>query len=124
MSLGKESTQPKALKCLKDEVIGKEAISPKHLEGRYYVEVQFIEHETEEGYEIGSYGMFCKTKKAALGACRIIDHTSPYRIIIQDMEPKTYRMLNGEDGCTTEDEDELQTSLEEFYSHQEMEVKR
>lgn len=33
------------------------------------------------------------------------------------MEPKTYRMLNGEDGCTTEDEDELQTSLEDFYSH-------
>jgi len=118
LSLGKEATEPAALRLLKKEVIVQEAVSPKHLEGRWYVEVQFIEHETEEGYEIGSYGLFAKTKKAALGAARIIDHTSPYRIIIQDMEPKTYRMLNGEDGCSTEDEDEFQTSLEEFYSHQ------
>ncbi len=75
MSLGPDATQPAALKLLKKEVIVQEAISPKHLEGRWYVEVQFIEHETEEGYHIGSYGLFAKTKKAALGAARIIDHT-------------------------------------------------
>ena len=116
MSLGKEATEPKALKRLKDEVIVSEAISPQHLQGRYYVEVQFIEGETEDGYQIGSYGMFVETKKQALGACRIIDYTSPYRIIIQDMEPKQYLLRYGEDGCSPDEE--FQTRLDEFFSQQ------
>lgn len=123
MSLGPDATQPAALRLLKKEVIVQEAISPKHLEGRWYVEVQFIEGQTDEGYEIGSYGMFVKTKKAALGAARIIDHTSPYRIIIQDLEPNVYHLVDGEDGCSsTDEEDELQTGLEEFFSHQDVET--
>ncbi len=49
--------------------------------------------------------------------CQSSWSTSPYRIIIQDMEPNVYHLTYGEDGCLSMEEDELQTRLDEFFTH-------
>ena len=109
-------SQSKILKRIKKEAIKDRHLSPKDLDGRWYVEAQFIEEETPEGYQIGAYGKFAKSKKSAIGATKMmLDNTAPYRLIIQDMKPKRFRMVNGEDGMSESPEvEEMQESLEIF----------
>ena len=71
---------------------------------RYLIWIGFITHEDENERKIEYYGKFAKTKRSAIGAAKLlIDNTTPYRIIIQDIEP--FKV----------DPKEWQTELEEFF---------
>ena len=71
---------------------------------RWLIWIGFITYEDDDKREIEYYGKFAKTKKGAIGAARLlIDNTTPYRIIIQDIEP------------FKQDPKEYQTELEDFF---------
>jgi len=71
---------------------------------RWLVWIGFITHEDDDKRKIEYYGKFTKTKKGAIGAAKLlIDNTTPYRIIIQDIEP------------FKQDPKEYQTELTDFF---------
>ena len=71
---------------------------------RWLVWIGFIVDEDANERKIEYYGKFAKTKKGAIGAAKLlIDNTSPYRIIIQDIEP------------FKQDPKEYQSELKDFF---------
>jgi hypothetical protein len=66
----------------------KEQIATEIEKHDWIVWVGFITHENDDGRQLDYYGKFADTKKAAIGAAKVmIDNTSPYRIIIQNCKP-------------------------------------
>lgn len=70
---------------MKKEKISKDIQKKKN---NWLLWVGYILDENDEQREVEYFGRFAPTKKSVVGIARsMIDNTSPYRIIIQNLKP-------------------------------------
>ena len=75
---------------------------------KWLIWIGYILDENDEKREIEYFGKFAPTKKSVIGLVKsMIDNTSPYRIIIQELEP--FKI----------DPTSMQTELTDFFRYDE-----